>query len=276
MAVYVIGDIQGCFDEFQELLEKIQFDVTRDQLWLAGDLINRGPKSLDVLRFVRELGDACKIVLGNHDLHLLASWVHGQSIAEKDTLQPILQAHDGNELCDWLRHQPLMVEDQALHFVMVHAGVLPQWDIAQVRRYAREIENTLRSEHYKDFLTHMYSNADNAWQEGLTGLPRLRTLVNAFTRLRYCDENGVMMLTEKGPLGSQSPGFLPWYACASRNTKEQRIVFGHWASLEGAVLGDYNVFALDTGCVWGQKLRAMRLNDLQIFEVMSRQKRRGQ
>lgn len=274
MAIYAIGDIQGCFDEFRELLEKIRFDPNQDRLWLVGDLINRGPKSLEVLRFVKNLRLICQIVLGNHDLHLLASWVHGQAIAEKDTLQPILQASDCDELCHWLRHQPLMVEDQSLHFMMVHAGVLPQWDIAQVRRYAHEIENTLRSESYKEFLTHMYSNADNVWDEGLTGISRLRTLVNVFTRLRYCDENGVMALTEKGALGSQSAGLLPWYAWSSRKTKQQRIVFGHWAALEGAVLGDHNVFALDTGCVWGQKLRAMRLDDLRIFEVPSRQKGR--
>ena len=272
MATYAIGDVQGCFDELQDLLEKIQFNPHHDRLWFAGDLINRGPQSLEVLRFVRALGTPHQIVLGNHDLHLLAAWVHGKSISPKDTLQPILEADDGEELCHWLRHQPILVEDPTLGFIMVHAGVLPQWDITQTRSFAREIEQTLQSDSFKLFLNHMYSNEDNIWKNDLQGLPRLRTLVNVFTRIRFCNEQGVMALTEKGALGSQSKGLIPWYACAARKTRDQKIIFGHWAALEGKVLGGYNVFSLDTGCVWGKTLRALRLEDLRVFEVPSRQK----
>lgn len=273
MATYAIGDVQGCFDELQDLLKKIQFNPLHDQLWFAGDLINRGPQSLDVLRFIKNLGSAHKVVLGNHDLHLLASWVHGKSISSKDTLQPILEAHDGEALCQWLRHQPILVEDIELGFVMLHAGVLPQWNIEQTRKYACEIEQTLQSDAYIHFLTHMYSNEDNIWRENLTGLSRLRTLVNVFTRIRYCDENGAMALTEKGELGTQSAGLKPWFSFSDRKTRDQKIVFGHWAALEGKILGEHNVFSLDTGCVWGRSLRAMRLEDLEIFEVPSRQKK---
>lgn len=273
MATYAIGDIQGCFDELQDLLKKIKFNPSQDKLWFAGDLINRGPQSLEVLRFIRDLGASHKIVLGNHDLHLLASWVHGKSISSKDTLQPILEAKDSEQLCQWLRQQPIMVEDTDLGFVMVHAGILPLWDMAQVRTFAHEIEVTLQSDGYKDFLNHMYSNEDNVWQDHLEGLPRLRTLVNVFTRIRYCDANGIMALTEKGELGTQSSGLMPWFICPQRKTHDQKIVFGHWATLEGKILGEHNVFSLDTGCVWGRSLRAMRLEDLKIFEVPSRQRK---
>lgn len=275
MATYAIGDVQGCFYELQDLLEKIQFDPARDQLWFAGDLINRGPQSLETLRFIRNLGPTHQVVLGNHDLHLLASWAHGKAISSKDTLQPILEAQDAEELCQWLRYRPVLVEDLHLGFIMVHAGVLPQWDIMQVRAYAREIEQTLQSDAYKNFLNHMYSNDDNIWQENLTGLSRLRTLVNVFTRIRYCDANGVMRLTEKGELGTQSNGFKPWFVYPERKTRDQKIVFGHWATLEGKILGEHNVFSLDTGCVWGGSLRAMRLEDLKVFEVPSYQKKRS-
>ncbi|MES2204821.1 MAG: symmetrical bis(5'-nucleosyl)-tetraphosphatase [Pseudomonadota bacterium] len=275
MATYAIGDVQGCFDELQDLLKKIQFNPLHDTLWFAGDLINRGPQSLEVLRFIRDLGPSHKVVLGNHDLHLLASWAHGNSISSKDTLQPILDAYDGEALCQWLRHQPIMLEDHQLKFMMVHAGVLPQWTLDQTRHYAREIEHTLKSEAYKNFLNHMYSNDDNVWHENLTGLPRLRTLVNVFTRIRYCDENGVMALTQKGELGTQSKGLHPWFVYPERKTRDQKIVFGHWAALEGKILGEHNVFSLDTGCVWGRSLRAMRLEDLEIFEVPSYQKKRS-
>lgn len=274
MATYAIGDVQGCFDELQDLLKKIQFDPLHDRLWFAGDLINRGPQSLEVLRFVRGLGAPHQIVLGNHDLHLLAAWVHGQSISPKDTLQPILDADDGEELCHWLRHQPILVEDFSLGFIMVHAGILPQWDMTQTRGFAHEIEQTLQSEAYALFLNHMYSNEDNIWKNDLQDLTRLRTLVNVFTRIRFCNEQGVMALTEKGAPGSQSTGLMPWYACATRKTRDQKIVFGHWAALEGKILGEHNVFSLDTGCAWGKTLRALRLEDLRVFEVPSRQKPR--
>lgn len=273
MSTYAIGDVQGCFDELQDLLKKINFNSAQDRLWFSGDLINRGPQSLEVLRFIYQLGAPHQIVLGNHDLHLLASWVHGKSISSKDTLQPILEAHDGEALCQWLRHRPILVEDTELGFMMVHAGVLPQWDITQIRKFAHEIEYTLRGDTYKDLLTNMYSNQDNHWDNNLSGLSRLRTLVNVFTRIRFCDDNGAMALTEKGELGTQSKNLQPWFASPTRKTRDQKIVFGHWAALEGKILGEHNVFSLDTGCVWGRSLRAMRLEDLQIFEVPSRQKK---
>ncbi len=273
MATYAIGDIQGCFDEFQDLLNHIQFNPTQDRLWLAGDLINRGPKSLEMLRFIKNLGGPHQIVLGNHDLHLLASWTRGNAITSKDTLHAILKAHDRDELCHWLRRQPVLIEDTRLGFLMVHAGILPQWTLSQARAYAHEVEQTLVSDDYTNFLQHMYSNQDNTWHDDLKGLSRLRTLVNAFTRLRYCDVNGTMALSEKGPLGSQTHGLIPWFSHPDRKTADQKIVFGHWATLEGRILGQHNVFSLDTGCVWGCTLRAMRLEDLAIFEVPSHQKK---
>ncbi|MCD8525196.1 MAG: symmetrical bis(5'-nucleosyl)-tetraphosphatase [Gammaproteobacteria bacterium] len=248
MATYAVGDIHGCFNEFQELLDRIQFDPQKDRLWLAGDLVNRGPMSLEVLRYVKALGSPHQIVLGNHDLYLLTRWLRQryEGVAEQDALTATLRADDADELCDWLRHQPLLVEDKALGFMMVHAGFLPDWDVNQVRHYAREIEEILRTDAHETFLLHRHDEAAE-WS-------RWCYIVDALTRLRYHDD-------------------LPWFSHPLRKTIDQKIVFGHWAALEGKVFGEYNVFALDTGCVWGGRLRAMRLEDRRIVEVASHQKK---
>lgn len=248
MATYAIGDIHGCFNEFQEMLDRIQFDPKKDRLWLAGDLVNRGPMSLEVLRYVKVLGSPHQIVLGNHDLYLLTRWLEQRykGANEQDTLTALLSANDADELCDWLRHQPILVEDKALGFMMVHAGFLPDWDVTRVRQYAREIEGILASDAYEEFLL---NNHDETTQ-----WTRWRDIVDTFTRVRYYKD-------------------LPWFSHPLRKTIDQKIVFGHWAALEGKVLGEHNVFALDTGCVWGGRLRAMRLEDLAIVEVASHQKK---
>ncbi len=259
MATYAIGDIQGCFDELQALLEKIRFDPARDRLWFTGDLVNRGPKSLEVLRFVRDLGDAAVTVLGNHDLHLLAVWRHTDKLKASDTLTSILEAEDGEALLHWLRRQPLLHDDEALGCVMVHAGLSPQWDLATARRCAREVEATLRGDEFEAFLEHMYGDNPNRWSEALTGWERLRYSVNCFTRLRYCSAAGELEFKSKGAPGSQQLRLLPWFEVPNRPALGLDIVFGHWSTL-GFYRGA-GVRALDTGCLWGGTLTALRLED---------------
>jgi len=264
MAVYAIGDIQGCFDELQALLELIAFDARRDQLWFAGDLVNRGPRSLETLRFVRSLNAVT--VLGNHDLHLLASACFPRQRKRKDTLRTILEAPDAESLLDWLRHQPLLHHDETLGYTLLHAGLPPQWDLATARACASEVEKVLRSDQYRDFFAAMYGNDPNIWSPSLKGRERLRFITNCFTRLRYCDCNGRLALEEKGPPGSQAKHLRPWFDWPERNSRDMRILFGHWSTL-----GAYDapgIHALDTGCLWGGTLTACRLDKsaIQRFE----------
>lgn len=256
MAVYAIGDLQGCFDELLALLELIAFDARHDQLWFAGDLVNRGPRSLETLRFVRSLNAVT--VLGNHDLHLLASAGIPQRRKRKDTLQAIMEAPDARQLLDWLRHQPLLHHDAKLGYTLVHAGLPPQWDLATARACAGEIEQVLRSDKYTEFLAAMYGNDPNIWSPALKGLERLRFITNCFTRLRYCDSNGRLALEEKGPPGSQPQHLRPWFDWPDRKSRTMKMLFGHWSTL-----GAYDapgIHALDTGCLWGGKLTALRLD----------------
>lgn len=268
MATYAIGDIQGCYHAFQALLAKLSFDARDDQLWLVGDIVNRGSGSLEVLRWCYEHQASTQIVLGNHDLHTLVV-AHGVRRAHKrDTLQPIFDAPDADSLLNWLRHQPLMFTNG--EYTMVHAGLLPQWQLDEALRYAKEVEQALQSADYGDFLTHMYGNEPNAWHDNLVGFDRLRVITNAMTRLRACTEQGVMEFEFKGELDDVPAGCMPWFDVPSRQTQSDNIVCGHWSAL--GLHQRTHVFALDTGCLWGGQLTAMRLEDRQITQVPAHEK----
>jgi bis(5'-nucleosyl)-tetraphosphatase (symmetrical) len=258
MAVYAIGDVQGCFDELQALLELIGFNPAEDRLWFAGDLVNRGPKSLQTLRFIRCLGNGAVSVLGNHDLHLIAMSL-GHKLSDDDhTLDAILAAPDREELIQWLRQQPLLHHDEALGFTMIHAGLPPQWDLTLAQHCAHEVEAVLRSDELPDFIEHMYGNKPRRWTDSLSGWGRLRFIVNCFTRLRFCDADGRLKLKYKGPPGSQPPEYLPWFELPGRMSRDMNIVFGHWSTL-----GPSNVpgiYPLDTACLWGGELTALRID----------------
>ncbi len=256
MSVYAIGDLQGCLDPLQRLLDKLCFDPTADRLWFCGDLVNRGPQSLETLRFVHALGESALTVLGNHDLHLLAA-AEGVRKERDAGMQRILNAADRERLLDWLRHRPLAHYDPELNFHLIHAGLPPQWDAEETMRYARELETTLRSDGYTDFLHHMYGNKPASWSAQLTGIERLRFICNAFTRMRYCYPDGSLEFKSNGAPGTQTNGSLPWFEVPGRKSADMQIVFGHWSTL-----GSYdaaNVFPLDTGCVWGGQLTALQL-----------------
>jgi bis(5'-nucleosyl)-tetraphosphatase (symmetrical) len=260
MATYAIGDIQGCCDEFERLLERLQFDPSNDRLWLVGDLVNRGPRSLDVLRLVRKLGNAVTTVLGNHDLHLLAAALTpSEQLKPKDTLGPILAASDRDELLHWLRHQPLLHHDESLGYTMVHAGLAPQWNFGTARACAAELESALRDDDASaELFAHMYGDQPDQWSDDLEGVDRLRFITNCFTRLRFCFADGRLALKHKGAPSDAPPGLLPWFRAPQRQTRELRIVCGHWSAL-GYYEGD-GVLSIDTGCVWGSTLCAARLD----------------
>lgn len=260
MAVYAIGDVQGCLDELQRLLERLRFDPAADRLWFAGDLVNRGPRSLETLRFIRNLGDAALSVLGNHDLHLLAISRYADRLKSRDTLLPILEAPDREQLLDWLRHCPLVHHDAELGFSLVHAGLPPQWDLELALACSREVETVLRhDDHCRDFLAHMYGNQPDTWSADLSGHDRLRFIVNACTRLRFCTREGTLEFRHSGPPGNQPSGFLPWFGIPGRASRDLKLLFGHWASL-GAATDAPGVYPLDSGCVWGRQLTALRLD----------------
>lgn len=265
MASYAIGDIQGCLNELHHLLEHISFDPAEDRLWFVGDLVNRGPDSCGVLRFIMGLGDRAIVVLGNHDLHLLAVAEGHMKYAKHDNLQDVIGAEDSAELLHWLRHLPLIHHDESLGLSMIHAGLPPQWDLATARTCAKEVESVLQGPDYVHFLEHMYGNLPDIWDEGLEGIERLRFITNCFSRLRYCDEHGRMALDEKGPPGSQPVDYRPWFEIEDRRSRNDTIIFGHWSSL-GFVDRD-NVYGLDTGCLWGDSLTALRLEDRQTFSI---------
>lgn len=258
MAVYAIGDVQGCYEPLQRLLEKIRFDPARDRLWFTGDLINRGPHSARVLRFVRALGYGAFTVLGNHDLHGLARAAGKAPGKHGDSLDDILRASDREELLDWLRARPLLHHDPGLGFTMVHAGLLPQWDLITAQACAREAETVLRSAAANDFFSAMYGDQPDRWDERLSGWERLRLIVNAFTRLRYCDHDGRVDLSQHGAPGTQTRELLPWFQVPGRRSVALRLVFGHWASL--GLWNTDGVIGLDSGCVWGNALTAVCLD----------------
>jgi len=260
MAVYAIGDIQGCFNELERLLDEVKFNPQYDQVWLAGDLVNRGPKSADVLRFAKKMGeDTVKVVLGNHDLHLLATAAGVNKHQHRmDTMDSVLNADDCDELITWLRHQPLFHYDKQLDFSMVHAGLPPQWTIKKSRKRAKEVEAVLQSDDWRHFFKHMYGNSPELWSKELTGWKRLRYITNCFTRLRYCHKDGRLALDFKGAPKDKQSNELPWFDMPERKTKDDKIVFGHWSTLG---VGQYgNVFSTDSGAVWGEKLTAVRID----------------
>ena len=261
MSLYLIGDLQGCNAPFQRLLQAIDFSPSRDTLYLLGDLVNRGPDSLGVLRNLAALGDAAQCLLGNHDLHLLAMSEGMRQPARKDTAQAVLLAPDSEALLDWLRHRPMAI--QAHGWLMVHAGVLPQWSVAQTMVLAREVEQALRGPDIKSFLLTMYGNTPDQWHDGLTGADRLRVVVNALTRLRFCTRDGVMEFTSSEGAAGAPAGYLPWFGVPERASAATPIAFGHWSTLvtDTADAGSlrHNTLPLDTGCVWGGYLTAARL-----------------
>lgn len=262
MATYAVGDIQGCYDEMRRLLDELAFDPGSDCLWLVGDLVNRGPRSLEVLRFVKSLGDRAVTVLGNHDLHLLVVAAGVRKPHSGDTLDQILGAPDRDELLDWLRRQRLMHAGSGC--AMVHAGLLPQWTVPQAMVLAGEVEVALQGNDYPGFLQHMYGNTPTTWNDGLEGYDRLRVIVNAMTRLRLCTADGAMEFTHKtGPEGGPD-GYLPWFDVPGRASRDTPIVFGHWAALGIKLRAD--LLGLDSGCVWGRRLTAMRLEDRRMFQ----------
>lgn len=265
MAVYAIGDVQGCYDALQALLEKIHFNRARDRLWFVGDLVNRGPQSAAVLRFVMGL-DRTVCVLGNHDLHLLAVAAGRAPSRPEDRIEDILAAPDREALLRWLRARPLLHHDAALGYTLVHAGLLPAWDLATAQALAAEAESVLRGPDAGELFSHMYGDAPGAWDPALDGWARLRVIVNAFTRLRFCRADGHMELRSKGPPGSQPQGLMPWFQVPGRRNRALRIVFGHWSSL--GVWNRDGVIGLDSGCLWGGSLSAVRLDETpQFFSV---------
>ena len=269
MATYAIGDIQGCFNELRELLNQIDFDQQRDKLIFAGDLVNRGPDSLSVLRFVKELGTAADTVLGNHDLHLLALSQGNDSHASGGSLKPVMQANDRDELLEWLRHRPLLIHLEEFSSTIIHAGLPPQWTLDEARIHARELENVLQGPGFNEFCQQMYGNKPDKWSEDLTGMDRLRFITNCFTRMRYCSKSGKLNFKEKGQPGTQKDKLLPWFDVKERQTGSEKIFFGHWSTL--GLINRNNAWALDTGCLWGGQLTAIRLNDLKTYQVQCQQ-----
>lgn len=263
VATYAIGDLQGCRAPLQRLLEKLRFDPAADRLWLVGDLVNRGPDSLGVLRYVKSLGNQAVVVLGNHDLHLLTVAAGFVKARRGDTLDDILQAPDRDELLTWLRFRPLLHRD--LGYTMIHAGLLPSWTIDQALTLAHEVETALRGPNYLDFLAHMYGNQPDHWRDDLRGWDRLRLITNAFTRLRICAVDGAMEFSHKGEIADIPSGFIPWYDVPGRRSADETIVCGHW-SAQGLRIKS-KLLALDTGCLWGRCLSAVRLEDRSLFQV---------
>jgi bis(5'-nucleosyl)-tetraphosphatase (symmetrical) len=265
MATYVIGDVQGCFSALKKLLEKIQFDSAKDSVWFTGDLVNRGPQSLETLRFIKNLPD-CKVVLGNHDLHLLALSQKSHPGQHDDTLIPILTAPDRDELLNWLLQQPLLHHDATLGYTMIHAGLAPSWDLTTAKKLASEVETILQSAERDNFFRHMYGDQPNYWDENLQGFDRLRCITNYFTRARFCHPDGSLELKTKEKMTVSSSELIPWFSLPQRKNSELKIIFGHWAALAG-VTNTPRVYGLDTGCVWGFCLTAMRLEDEKRFSV---------
>ena len=272
MATYGIGDLQGCCDPLERLLDLIRFDSSTDRLWFVGDLVNRGPQSLLSLRKVISLGNAATTVLGNHDLHLLAASIGVRKLAPSDTLSDILDAPDAAELLDWIRRRKLAHYDHDGKRLLLHAGALPQWTVGDVIARAAEAEAALRGAGWKDFLAHLFSNTPDRWNDDLTGFDRLRVIVNSFTRLRFCTPEGIMEFDTKGSAGDAPPGHMAWFDVPGRRTADATLVFGHW-SVEGLVMRP-NLLGLDTGCVWGGNLTAVRLEDRKLFQVQCAQARR--
>ncbi len=260
MATYAVGDLQGCLTPLRCLLGEVKFNPRKDRLWLAGDIVNRGPESLDTLRYVYNLGGAVTAVLGNHDLHLLAV-AHGFRLPGRgDTLSHILTAPDREQLLAWLRQQPLIHHDPQLGFTMVHAGIPPQWSLKKALKRAAELQEVIRGDDFYAFLATMYGNRPSCWDKSLQGFDRWRVITNYFTRMRFCNAAGRLELGNKSSPANAPRGYRPWYAHLQRKTRRHKLIFGHWAALEGNI--DLpNLYPLDTGCVWKGGLTMLRLED---------------
>ncbi|MCW5605600.1 MAG: symmetrical bis(5'-nucleosyl)-tetraphosphatase [Burkholderiales bacterium] len=267
MATYAIGDVQGCYDPLRRLLDRIAFDPARDELWFVGDLVNRGPQSPEVLRFIKSLGERAVAILGNHDLHLLVVAEGIRKPHRGDTLDGMLDASDREELLSWLRNRPMMHASGG--YAMVHAGLLPQWNTARALALAREVEDALRGTDYRALLQHLYGNAPAEWRDDLAGYDRLRVIVNAMTRLRLCSAGGTMEFSHKTGLRNLPPGFLPWYDAPGRASVDTTVIFGHWAAL--GLITRQDLLSIDTGCVWGRRLSAVRLEDRQVTQCDCRE-----
>lgn len=263
MATYAIGDIQGCFSSLQRLLTQIQFDPAHDRLWFVGDLVNRGPDSLRVLRYIKGLGSSAVTVLGNHDLFLLAIDAGMAKPREKDTVQDVLAAPDRDELIDWLRHQRLFYREG--QYVLVHAGLLPQWTVAEAETLARRTERYLQGSDAETFLRLVFETKGIQWSERLTGVTQAVAAIKVMTRLRVCTEDGTMDSTFTGPPDMAPAGYRPWFTIPNRRHAEATIICGHWAALGLHI--EEKVIALDSGCVWGNRLTAVRLDDRQVFQA---------
>lgn len=263
MATYAIGDIQGCMGALHRLLDHMKFDQARDRLWFLGDLVNRGPQSLDVLRFVKHLGTSAITVLGNHDIHLLAIWSQITKPGRKDTLQQILSAPDAEELLHWLRYRPLLHAEDG--YVMIHAGILPSWSIDRATTLAREVEEALQHDNFQAMLPAIYFRKGVEPSANMSTAERLGWATNVFTRLRVCTNEGVPEFSFKGPPSEAPPGYFPWFRIPNRATQDVTIIFGHWSAL--GIVQEEHIVALDGGCVWGRELVAMRLEDRQLFRV---------
>ncbi len=263
MATYAIGDLQGCFKSLEALLEIMNFNRAKDRLWFVGDLVNRGPQSLECLRFVKDLGESATVVLGNHDLHLLAVSEGIAKPGRNDTLASIIAAPDRDSLLDWLRRKPLLYSEG--EFAMVHAGIAPQWDYSLARKVANEVESALTGNSYRFLLENMYGNEPVNWREGLTQMERLRFAINAMTRMRVVSEAGDMDLQFKGGLGELPDGLVPWFSRLHPSFATITIVAGHWSAL-GLHMSPQAI-CLDTGCAWGRELTALRLDDRMVFQV---------
>lgn len=263
MATFAIGDIQGCFSSFMRLLERCAFDPAHDKLWLVGDLVNRGPRSLETLRYVRDLGPAARTVLGNHDLSLLMAAEGFGKRSKGDTFDDVLDAPDCDELLHWLRHQPLChVEGE---YCLVHAGLLPQWTVDQARTLASEVEAALTGPDWHEFMANMWGSDPSAWRDDLEGWGRLRVIVNAMTRMRFCSSEGVMDFRVKGEVTKAPQGYMPWFQVLGRRSADSILITGHWSALGLKVMP--NLLAIDSGCLWGGALTAIRLEDRALFQV---------
>lgn len=266
MANYAIGDVQGCFEHLQDLLKQFHFDPNNDTLWFCGDLVNRGPKSLETLRFIKSLGTSAITVLGNHDFHLLAIANGNLSRKEDSHFDDILAAPDRDELMHWLRQKPLLHLDKQLGYVITHAGIHPMWDLETAIKCAEDVHQYMIGDGFYDLIKELYGNQPDQWDPQLTGIERMRFIINSFCRMRYCDAQGKLHLSFKQPIEQKPAHLYPWFDVPNRQQLPIRILFGHWASLQCQVDVEH-IYGLDSGCVWGNCLTAMRLEDKQRFSV---------
>lgn len=264
MATYLVGDLHGCYDELRLVLDKAEFNPEYDELWCTGDLIARGDNSLACLRFIKSLGNKATTVLGNHDLHLLATAKGIKRINPKDKLNTIFEAPDCHELLEWLRHQPLLAQHSIYNFIMVHAGISPDWDLNTSLKCAKEAESALQQENYVNLLSQMYSDTPDKWSETLTGVDRWRYIINVFTRMRFCYADHRLDFTCKAPVNEAPSELRPWFELDNPLYSQQHIIFGHWASLIGYPTPS-TIYALDSGCVWGNYLTLLRWDDKKTF-----------